>query len=159
MKKIYYEKVGRRYVPVSEYDSDLLDSFSKGSHLVMTYPGGQSRRYNIDPNYAALIAAGRVAEDAMHNAIRKAGEMKQAAWDNVCLNNEQLAAWEHFKKVMGERGHYVQYNSIHDIAEAGLKALEAEAENLMKHESVKHAYEQFLLVCKLTKESSDSSSS
>ena len=146
-------------MPVYEYDSTLMDSFPKGSHLVISYPGGQSRRFNIDPNYAALIAAGRVAEDAMHNAIRKAGEMKQAAWDNVCLNNEQLAAWEHFKEVMGERGHYVQYNSIHDIAEAGLKALESEAAELMKHPAVRDAYEQFLLVCKLTKESSDSSSS
>ena len=152
MKKIFYEKVGRRYVPVSEYDSDLMDAFSKGAHLVMTYPGGQSRRYNIDPNYAALIAAGRVAEEAMWDAIRKAAEMKSNQWNNVILSNEQHAAWEHFKEVMGERGNYVYYNSVHDIAEAGLKALEAEAEQLMKHESVKHAYEQFLLVCKLTKE-------
>ena len=152
MKKIFYEKVGRRYKPVYEYDQTLMDSFPHGAHLVLSYPGGQSRRFNIRPNYAALIAAGRVAEDAMHDAIRQAGEMKQATWGNVCLNNEQLAAWEHFKEVMGERGHYVQYNSIHDIAEAGLKALEAEADKLMKHESVKHAYEQFLLVCELTKE-------
>ena len=152
MKELFYKKVGRRYVPVYEYDSTLMDSFPKGSHLVVCYPGGQSRRFNIDPNYAALIAAGRVAEDAMHNAIRNAGEMKQAAWGNVCLTNEQLAAWAHFKEVMGERGHYVQYNSIHDIAEAGLKALESEAAKLMTHPAVRDAYEQFLLVCKLTKE-------
>ena len=152
MKKIFYEKVGRRYKPVYEYDQTLMDSFPKGAHLVLCYPGGQSRRFNVDPNYAAMIAAGRVAEDAMHSAIREAGEMKQATWGNVCLNNEQHAAWEHFKEVMGERGHYVQYNSIHDIAEAGLKALEAEADKLMKNASVRHAYEQFLLVCELTKE-------
>lgn len=151
MKKIFYEKVGRRYKPVYEYDQTLMDSFPKGAHLVLCYPGGQSRRFNVDPNYASLIAAGRVAEDAMHRAIREAGEMKQATWNNVCLDNDQLAAWEHFKEVMGERGNYVQYNSIHDIAEAGLKALEAEADKLMQHESVKRAYEQFLLVCELTK--------
>jgi hypothetical protein len=55
MKKIYYEKRGRRYVPVAEYDNDLLDSFPKGNHLVMSYPGGTSRRFNIDPAYAAMI--------------------------------------------------------------------------------------------------------
>ena len=65
MKKIFYEKVGRRYVPVSEYDSDLLDAFPKGTHIVMCYPGGQSRRYQIDPAYAPMIAAGRVAEEAI----------------------------------------------------------------------------------------------
>jgi hypothetical protein len=75
-KKVYYEKRGRRYVPVSEYDSEYLDSFSKGTHIVMCYPGGQSRRYNIDPNYAAMIAAGRVAEDAICDAMRTASEMR-----------------------------------------------------------------------------------
>jgi len=78
MKKIYYEKRGRRYIPVSEYDNDLMDSFSKGTHLVMVYPGGASRRYNIDPNYATMIAAGRVAEEAMIRAMHKASEMRPA---------------------------------------------------------------------------------
>ena len=40
VKKVYYEKIGRRYRPVAEYDSDLLDSFPKGSHLICVYPGG-----------------------------------------------------------------------------------------------------------------------
>jgi hypothetical protein len=70
MKKIFYEKQGRRYVPEAEYDNELLDSFPKGNHLVMCYPGGSSRRFNIDPNYAAMIAAGRVAEDAVCDAMR-----------------------------------------------------------------------------------------
>ena len=62
-KKVYYEKRGRRYVPVAEYDGDFMDSYTHGTHLLMVYPGGQSRRYNIDPAYAPMIAAGRVAED------------------------------------------------------------------------------------------------
>jgi len=40
MKKIYYEKQVRRYIPDLKYDSNLLDSFTKGTHLVMAYPGG-----------------------------------------------------------------------------------------------------------------------
>jgi len=152
MKEIFYKKVGRRYVPVYEYDQTLMDSFPKGSHLVITHPGGQSRRFNIDPNYAALIAAGRVAEEAMWSAIHKAAEMQRVKHEGNILTPEQLQAWAKFKKVMGSHGYYVQYNSVHDIAEAGLKALEEEAAKLMTHESVKNAYEQFLLVCKLTKE-------
>jgi hypothetical protein len=77
-KKIYYEKVGRRYVPVAEYDNDLLDSFTKGNHLVMCYPGGTSRRFNIEPALAPMIAAGRVAEDAICKALNKASEMRPA---------------------------------------------------------------------------------
>jgi hypothetical protein len=63
-KEIFYRKVGSRYKPVSEYDHNLLDSFPKGNHLVMCYPGGQSRRFNINPALAPMIAAGRLAEDA-----------------------------------------------------------------------------------------------
>ena len=75
-KKIYYEKRGRRYVPVAEYDNDYLDSFPKGATLVICRPGSNSRRFNIDPNYAALIAAGTVAEDAISEVIRKATDLR-----------------------------------------------------------------------------------
>jgi len=152
MKKIFYEKVGRRYVPVYEYDQTLMDAFPKGNHIVMCYPGGQSRVYNIDPNYAALIAAARVARDSMHEAIHDAVKMQRDKYNDVVLTNEQYQAWEHFVEVMGERGRIVNYKSVHDIADAGLKALQDEAAKLMKNPSVQHAYEQFLLVCKLTKE-------
>ena len=155
MKKIFYEKVGRRYKPVHEYDSELCSALPKGTHLIMCYPGGQSTRYKIDPNYAAMIAAGRVAEEAMWSAIHKAAEMQRAKHTGVMLTPEQQQAWEKFTEVMGEHGHYVQYNSVHDIAEAGLRAMQKEADKLMKHESVKLAYEQFLLVCELTKKESE----
>ena len=73
-KEIFYKKVGRKYVPVYEYDQTLMDSFPKGSHLVLCYPGGSSRRFNVDPAYAPMIAAGRVAEDAISKAIMDATE-------------------------------------------------------------------------------------
>jgi hypothetical protein len=76
MKKIFYEKVGRRYKPVYEYDQTLMDAFPKGAHLVLCYPGGQSTRYNVNIDYAPLIAAGRVAEDAVCEAIVKAQDLK-----------------------------------------------------------------------------------
>ena len=148
MKKIYYEKKGRRYVPVSEYDSEYLDSFSKGTHIVMCYPGGQSRRYNIDPNYAALIAAGRVAEDAMSVAIRKASELRP---QSTPITEGQRRAWNKLAKEFGTGLATLQIDCARDIAEAGLKALQDEADKLMQHESVRNAYEQFLLVCELTK--------
>lgn len=149
MKKIYYEKVGRRYVPVAEYDNDLLDSFPKGAHLVMAYPGGQSRRFNIDPNYAAMIAAGRVAEDAICKAISKASELRPKS---TPITLGQKKAWEKLAKEFGDELCTLSGLSIHDCAEAGVKAMQEEAEKLMKHESVRKAYEHFLLMCELTKE-------
>jgi hypothetical protein len=149
MKKIYYEKKGRRYVPVSEYDSEYLDSFSRGTHIVMCYPGGQSRRYNIDPNYAAMIAAGRVAEDAMSRAIRKASELRP---QRTTITPGQKKAWERLAKEFGSDLATLQISSARDIAEAGLQALQAEADKLMQNESVRDAFEQFQLVCKLSKQ-------
>ena len=151
MKKIYYEKVGRRYVPVAEYDNDFLDSFPKGNHLVMSYPGGTSRRFNIDPNYAAMIAAGRVAEDAICRAISKASELRPKS---TPITPGQKKAWEKLAKEFGDELCTLHGLSVHDCAEAGIKAMIEEADKLMKHESVRKAYEQFQLVCELTKERS-----
>ncbi len=149
MKKIYYEKVGRRYVPVAEYDNNLLDSFPKGNHLVMCYPGGSSRRFNIDPAYAPMIAAGRVAEDAISTAVMKATEVQPK---RKAMTQAEIDAWNNLIEVWGEEARGLIRPAARDVAEAGLKAMMAEADKLMKHPSVKKAYEQFLLVCELTKE-------
>lgn len=152
VKKVYYEKVGRRYRPVAEYDSELLDSFSKGVHLVDVYPGGRSTRFNINPNHAALIAASRVSRTAMVEAIAQAAEMRQRNHSNGPLTPEQHAAWTHFVKVMGESGRYVEFKSVSAIAEAGTQALIQEAAKLMEHPAVRDAYERFQTVCKLVKQ-------
>lgn len=149
MKKIFYEKVGRRYVPVSEYDNELLDSFPKGTHLVMVYPGGSSRRYGIDPNYAAMIAAGRVAEDAICAAMYKESEARPKERP---ITKRQRAAWEEMKASFGDEFFSLTFSSTRDLAEAGIQAMQDEADKLMAHPAVRDAYEQFQLVCKLTKE-------
>ncbi len=149
MKKIYYEKIGRKYVPVSEYDSAYLDSFSKGTHIVMCYPGGQSRRYNVDPNYAGLIAASRVAEDAMCKALNKASELRPA---RTPITPAQQRAWKKLAKEFGDELCTLNGSSIHDIAEAGIKALQKEANVLYSNAAVKKAYDHFILLCELTKE-------
>ena len=154
MKKIYYEKVGRKYVPVAEYDNDLLDSFTKGTHLVQVYPGGSSRRYNIDPNYAAMIAAGRVAEDAICKAISKASELRPKSTPTT---EGQRRAWRKLAKEFGDDLCTLHGLSVHDCAEAGVKAMMAEADKLMTNPTVRKAYERFLLIAELTKEQNGTS--
>jgi hypothetical protein len=149
MKKVFYEKVGRKYVPVSEYDSDFLDSFTKGTHLVMSYPGGKSTRYNIDPNYAAMIAAGRVAEDAICSAMMKADEITPT---RKALTPEEHAAWMNLIEVWGDEARSLRRPAIRDAAEAAVRAMQEEADKLMKHTAVRRAFEQFQLVCELTKD-------
>jgi hypothetical protein len=149
MKKIFYEKKGRRYVPVAEYDNDFLDSFTKGTHLVMSYPGGKSTRYNIDPNYAAMIAAGRVAEDAICKAISKASELRPKS---TPITEGQRRAWRKLAREFGDDLCTLHGLSVHDCAEAGVKAMMAEADKLLTNPSVRKAYERFMLIAELTKE-------
>lgn len=158
MKKIYYEKKGRRYVPIAEYDSDYLDSFPKGNHLVMCYPGGVSRRYHIDPAYAPLIAAGRVAEDRISKHIMDVSAMRPRT-DRKPITPEQKAAWEKLSELMGDERYALEYCSYREAAEEGVKAMMEEAEKLMENPAVKKAFEHFLLVCELTKEEKHESSS
>jgi hypothetical protein len=149
MKKIFYEKVGRKYVPISEYDSNLMDGYSYGTHLLMVYPGGASRRYNIDPAYAPMIAAGRVAEEAMIRAMHKASEMRPV---RTPITPAQQKAWKKLAKEFGDELCTLSGASSHDIAEAGIRALQLEADKLMNNPAVKKAYEHFLLVAELTKD-------
>ena len=154
VKKIFYEKVGRRYKPVYEYDQDLIDSFSKGTHLVQVYPGGSSRRYNIDPNYAAMIAAGRVAEDAISKVIMEKSALRVPE-RNQPITQEQKDAWEKLSATFGEERFALEWCSYREAAEAGVKAMQEEAEKLLKHESVRKAYDHFVLMCELVKENKD----
>lgn len=146
MKKIYYERVGRKYVPVQEYDNELMDSFPKGNHLVMCYPGGQSRRFNIEPALAPMIAAARYAEDAMSKAVQRASEMRP---HNKPITEEQKAAWDHLAKLFDSERYYVELPSAREVTEAGLKAMEEEANKLLEHPMVRQAYDEFMATCKL----------
>jgi hypothetical protein len=149
MKKIFYEKVGRRYKPVYEYDQTLMDALPKGAHLVMVYPGGQSTRYNVNIEYAPLIAAGRVAEDAVCNAITKAQELRP---QKQPITERQRELWRELADSFNNDDYPLIRPAARDGADAAVKALISEAEKLMTNPSVKSAYEHFLLVCALTKE-------
>lgn len=153
MKKIFYEKVGRRYKPIYEYDQDLMDAFPKGTHIVMCYPGGKSTRYNIDPNYAAMIAAGRLAEDAITQSIQHSTELRPM---NREMDEDLQRRWKEFIATVPEHFRFMfTHGSAHDAARAGVEAMQKEADRLMQHESVRRAYEQFQLVCKLVSQGSD----
>jgi len=154
-KKIYYIKEGRRYIPVSEYDSDLMSSFPKGTHIIMCYPGGQSTRYGIDPAFAPMIAAGRYAEDVIRTAIHLQSEAKPKEYP---ITKRQRAAWKEMKEAFGDEFFSIQFSSIHDLAEAGVRAMEEEAEKLMKTPSVKEAYDHFMFLAKLAYDENKDSS-
>lgn len=151
-KKVFYEKVGRKYVPVREYDSNFMDAMHKGTHIVMCYPGGRSTRFDIDPAFGPMIAAGRFAEDAISQKIMDKSAMRTSS-DRKPLTPEQIAAWEAFNRAMGDERFPLEYCSYREAAEAGVKAMMIEAEKMLENPSVRRAWNNFMLVWQLTKES------
>ena len=146
---IFYIKKGRRYVPHSTYSSEFCDAFPKGTHLVQSYPGGSMRRYNIDPAYAPMIAAGRVAEDAISRRIMEASDMRPKSKP---MTQEQIDAWNHLIEVFGPEARTLEWPSAREVAEDAVKAMADEAEKLLANPAVRKAYEKFLFVAELTRE-------
>jgi hypothetical protein len=100
-----------------------------------------------------MIAAGRVAEDAMCRAISKASEMRP---QRTPITEGQRKAWRKLAKEFGDELATLNMGCARDIAEAGIKAQIEEANKLMQNETVRRAYDHFIFLCELTKESNDS---
>jgi len=103
----------------------------------------------VEPNYAAMIAAGRLAEDAICQALHKASEMRP---QKTPITPGQLKAWQKLAMEFGDELCPLMHSSARDLAEAGVKAMQAEADKLMSHPAVVDAWEKFMLTCELTKE-------
>ena len=97
-----------------------------------------------------MIAAGRVAEDAISKKIHEATEIRRNYKNrNTPLTQSQRKAWDKLVKEFGEDARQLEWASVRECAEAGVLAMQAEADKLMKHEAVKQAYDHFMFVAKL----------
>lgn len=148
MEETFYKKVGARYIPVSYYDSDIINSVGEGAHLVIKLPGSTLTKHRIDPALAPMIAAGELARQEITNAIFTAGEARPK---NKLVTEEQRAAWKKLHEVTGDEMFYISYPSAYDISEAAITELAHHAEKLLSNESVRAAYDHFRLVCELAK--------
>ena len=150
-KKIFYEKKGRRYVPVYEYDQSLMDSFPKGTHIIMCHPGGKSIRYSIDPAFGPMIAAGRFAEDAISRKIMETSSLRVSKTKE--LTEHQSKCWVALQEALGDDCLALEWCSYREAAEEGVKAMQVEAERMLEHPAVRKAWNNFMLIWQLTKES------
>ena len=109
------------------------------------------RRFNIDPAYAPMIAAGRVAEDKISEVIRKATDLRMTP-RSTPLTTKQKKAWDNLVKEFGEEARYLEWPSAREACEAAVKAMIEEADKLLANPTVRKAYEKFLFLAELTKE-------
>jgi hypothetical protein len=145
-----YKKVGRRYIEIGEYDPERMDYIPNGCTMTVKRPGMESTRYGVDPDIVPLLAAAVYCEDKISEAIRKATEVRPT---NQNITPEQRAAFDAFLATMDPEDptrNMMTLSSARDAAEAGTRALILEAQKLLTNESVKQAYEHFLLLCKLS---------
>jgi hypothetical protein len=99
-----------------------------------------------------MIAAGRVAEDAICKAISKASELRPK---QTPITESQRDAWRKLADAFGNELCTLHGLSVHDCAEAGVKAMMEEADKLMTNPSVRKAFERFLLIASLSKEQNE----
>jgi len=116
-----------RYEPTAVPDYDGL---AEGAYLLVVEPGCKSwRRVSVSPDYAALLAAARVARGAVMDAIRSRAEPRL-----VRPTKAQAEAWKACQAVMAGYGEAVaplvlRGASLEDLADAVEGALlEAAAE-------------------------------
>jgi hypothetical protein len=147
MTTTFYRKEGRKYVPVSDYDSHLTDAYPYGSHLVTVKRGSTGRVYNIDPAFAPMIAAAKYAKDDMVKVFMEAS----APTPESELTEEELKAWAVFKEAMGIDVLRIKYASANEVIDAGLAAMQEEADKMLQYPAVKEAWDHFMFMCQLTK--------
>lgn len=145
---VFYKKVGKKYVAVSQYDDYLTSSFQYGHYLVSCVPNRRSISKIVNPDYASVVAATYVSEDSIFEEIENYKKIKPATEP---LTQEQVDAWKNFNEVM-QSNISIYYPSNAEIVAAARRAIEQEAMNLMKNPTIKKAWEQFQLIVKLTKD-------
>ena len=139
-------------MPVAEYDNELIGSYSYGATLVVCTKGVTTKKYKIDPAFAPMIAAGEFAKDAMSAALMNASDLKPT---KVPITEEQRDAWIKLSKAFGDDIHLLQWPSYKEAVDAGINAMQQEAVRMLQNPVVKKAYDHFMLVYKLTKETND----
>ena len=150
MRKTYYVKEGDKYVAVDEYDPDVMDAMPYGTHLVQVREGGMSRRYDVDPALAPFAAAALLLEDSLTQIVSEAMDARPSK--RPPLTPEQMNAWVQFRDAMGDQMGMLEYPSLREVAERFLKTIRAAAEENLNNEGVRKAYDNFLLLSKLTQE-------
>jgi hypothetical protein len=96
-----------------------------------------------------MIAAARVAEDAMCRAISQASELRPS---QTPITEGQRQAWRKLAQEFGDELATLQISSARDIVEAGVRAMMEEADKLLENPVVRKAYEKFLFIATITKD-------
>lgn len=126
MQETLYRKVGRKYVPARLTFDDYAPSLKVGT-FVLTYAyldGGKSYTYDVTPDTASFVAASKIAQTAMEEAIQEKCKYKpeQVKWTKK--QKDIMADFQHqMFQSGGSMPTWWTSASGHEIAQAGIDAV------------------------------------
>jgi hypothetical protein len=150
MDEVYYKKVGRKYIEVAR--GDVFNSYPMGASLVICEPGSTMRYYKVEPALAPMVAASQSAKHMLSKLLMDELSLRP---NNKPMTTEQIEAWKNLSEAFGQDIHPLAWPSIYGAVEQAMKVLQQDAQKMLEYPAVKKAYEDFLLVYKLTKEKND----
>lgn len=115
-----YQKIGRRYKQVGEYMQ--FDCFPLGAHLLVVQKGSTSYLHNVEPDKAGVLAAMKIAKDAMLQAFMEASDLRPAK-EPVKITEEQRRLLDELKATGFCTEIWIR-ESAQGIIDAGMKVLE-----------------------------------
>lgn len=149
-KETYYIKRGDQYIPISEYDADITDSFKYGTHLVVNHLGCKMFSYDIQPDNAAMIASLKIFKEYLVKRMYVAGEARPRNGKGVPFTEKQMEAYNKLKEELGENTYYFEFPAVGEIVEKALKDfMEFTGEKYKDYPFVKKAYDNLMLKIKL----------
>ena len=115
-----YQKHGRRYVEIGKYVD--LDCYEHGAHLLVVNKGSTSYLRNVEPDKAGVLAAMKIAKDAMVQAFMEASDLRPAN-QPVTITQEQRDLLDKLKATGFNESVWIR-ESAQGIIDAGMKVLE-----------------------------------
>ena len=115
-----YQKHGRRYVELGKYVD--FDCHEYGAHLLVVNKGSTSYLHNVEPDKAGVLAAMKIAKDAMVQAFMEASDLRPAN-QPVTITEEQRDLLDKLKATGFNESVWIR-ESIQGIIDAGMMVLE-----------------------------------
>ena len=117
---IYQKKRNGRYVELGKYVD--LDCYEYGAHLLVVNKGCTSYLHNVEPDKAGVLAAMKIAKDAMVQAFMEASDLRPAN-QPVTITQEQRDLLDKLKATGFCTEMWIR-ESAQGIIDAGMKVLE-----------------------------------
>lgn len=115
-----YQKHGRRYIELGKYVD--FDCYEPGAHLLVVNKGSTSYLRNVDPDKVGVLAAMKIAKEAMVKAFIEASDLRPAN-EPVKITQEQRELLDKLKETGFNSEMWIR-ESAQGIVDAAFKALE-----------------------------------